>query len=100
MRMRGLRHQRLEKAIRQRASNNRALLEELRTAPDRLMALSGLQPDSWQAELLRTDAKRLLLLCSRQAGKSTTAAALALRVALLEPHAPILILSPTVRQSS
>jgi hypothetical protein len=41
----------------------------------------------------------MLLLCGRQAGKSLTAAALALRTALLEPPALILLLSPTERQS-
>jgi hypothetical protein len=39
------------------------------------------------------------MVCSRQAGKSTVAAALALRVALLEPPALVLLLSPTLRQS-
>jgi hypothetical protein len=83
-----------------RPESKRALLEELRAAPDRLMSLCGTPPDSWQAELLRTDAKGILLLCSRQVGKSTTAAALALRVALLESNSLVLILSPTERQSS
>jgi hypothetical protein len=41
-----------------------------------------------------------LLLCSRQAGKSTAAAALALRAALLEAPALVLLLSPTLRQSA
>jgi hypothetical protein len=41
----------------------------------------------------------MLLLCSRQAGKSLTAAALALRTALLEVGALVLLLSPTERQS-
>jgi hypothetical protein len=40
-----------------------------------------------------------LLLCSRQAGKSTAAAALALREALLWPGSLVLLLSPTLRQS-
>jgi hypothetical protein len=40
-----------------------------------------------------------LLLCSRQAGKSTVAAALALLAALLQPPALVLLLSPTLRQS-
>src|SRR5262249_11604679 len=35
----------------------------------------------------------------RQAGKSLTAAALALREALLRPNAPVLLLSPSLRQS-
>jgi hypothetical protein len=41
----------------------------------------------------------VLILCSRQAGKSTTAAAIALAVALTEPGSLILLLSPTLRQS-
>jgi hypothetical protein len=41
----------------------------------------------------------MLLLCSRQSGKSQTAAALALREALLHPRALVLLLSPTLRQS-
>jgi hypothetical protein len=67
--------------------------------PARLLADAGLTPDPWQASLLRSDAPRMLLLCSRQAGKSQTAAALALRAALLEPPALVLLLSPTQRQS-
>jgi hypothetical protein len=39
------------------------------------------------------------LRCCRQAGKSTLAAALALRKALLEPPALVLLLSPSQRQS-
>jgi hypothetical protein len=39
------------------------------------------------------------LLCSRQAGKSLTAAAVALREALLEDDSLVLLLSPTQRQS-
>ncbi len=38
-------------------------------------------------------------MCSRQSGKSTVAAALALREALLFPPALVLICSPTLRQS-
>jgi hypothetical protein len=63
------------------------------------MAAAGLEPDPWQQELLRSTSDRILLLCSRQAGKSSTAAALALKVALLEAPALILLLSPTLRQS-
>ncbi len=58
-----------------------------------------MQPDAWQADLLRCNAERVLLLCSRQAGKSQTAAALALKQALLEPGSLVLLLSPTLRQS-
>jgi hypothetical protein len=41
----------------------------------------------------------MILLCSRQSGKSLVAAALALREALLSPPALVLLLSPTLRQS-
>jgi len=59
----------------------------------------GLQPDPWQAEVLRSDAKRILLNCSRQSGKSTTTAALALHTAIYQPGSLVLCLSPTLRQS-
>jgi hypothetical protein len=74
-------------------------LERLRRDPALLMGLAQMPPDPWQANLLRSAADRMLLLCSRQAGKSQTAAALALKAALLEPPALVLLLSPTQRQS-
>src|SRR5262245_64228338 len=63
------------------------------------MTLAGFQPDPWQARVLRSDAPAMLLLCSGQSGKSTTAAALAVRTALLRPGSLVLLLSPTLRQS-
>jgi hypothetical protein len=65
-----------------------------------LLTRARLDPDPWQRTLLHSKAERILLLCSRQAGKSTVAAALALREALLNPPALVLLLSPTQRQSS
>jgi hypothetical protein len=56
-------------------------------------------PDPWQAATLRSSADRLLLLCSRQCGKSLTAAALAVQTAFLQPGSLTLLLSPTERQS-
>jgi hypothetical protein len=41
----------------------------------------------------------MLLLCSRQAGKSSVTSALALRSALLEPRSLVLLLSSSQRQS-
>jgi hypothetical protein len=76
------------------------VLEELRTDSSRIMALAGMQPDHWQEKLLRSAAAQVLLLCSRQAGKSTVAAALALQTALARPGSPVLLLSPSLRQSS
>jgi hypothetical protein len=83
----------------QRLLNPSILLEQVRQDPALLMDWAGLPPDPWQKKLLRSPSSRSLLLCCRQAGKSTTTAALALRVALLEAPALVLLLSPTLRQS-
>lgn len=56
-------------------------------------------PDPWQAQALRWSGKRLLLNCSRQSGKSTTAAILALHRALFYPASLVLLVSPSLRQS-
>jgi hypothetical protein len=58
-----------------------------------------LNPDPWQAEVLRSPSKRILLNCSRQSGKSTITSALALHTAIFQPGSLILCLSPTLRQS-
>lgn len=75
------------------------LLDRLRADPARLLTAAGMDPDPWQTGLLRSPSRASLLLCSRQAGKSTVAAALALRALLLAPPALVLLLSPTLRQS-
>jgi len=59
----------------------------------------GLVPDKWQADLLRSTAKRTLLNCCRQSGKSTTSAVIALHRALYYPGSLILCLAPALRQS-
>ena len=67
--------------------------------PVRLAERSGIAPDRWQADVLRSTAPRVLLNCSRQSGKSTVTALLALHAALFEPGALILVLAPAQRQS-
>lgn len=67
--------------------------------PALVMDRAGLPPDPWQAELLRSRAARSLLLCTRQAGKSTVTAALALHEAIYRAPALVLLLSPSLRQS-
>ena len=59
----------------------------------------GLEPDPWQAEVLRYEGKRLLLNCSRQSGKSTTTATKGLHTAIYRPKSLILLVSPSLRQS-
>lgn len=73
----------------------RHALDPVAFATDRL----GLKPDPWQARVLRSAGKRLLLNCTRQAGKSTTTAALAAHTALYTPGALILLVSRAHRQS-
>jgi hypothetical protein len=60
---------------------------------------AGIVPDDWQSCVLRSTAPRVLLLCSRQAGKSTITAILAVHCAVYEPGSLVLLLSPTLRQS-
>ncbi len=64
-----------------------------------LMRRVGLEPDPWQAALLRSNAPQALLLTTRQAGKSTTTGCVALHTALYAPGALVLLLSPSLRQS-
>src|SRR5262245_10485473 len=90
---------RLKTEAAKRAGTGLPLLDRLRADPSLILALAGLTPDPWQRDLLRSRSARVLLLCTRQAGKSTAAAALALREALLRPGALVLLLSPTLRQS-
>jgi phage terminase large subunit-like protein len=59
----------------------------------------GIVPDPWQEALLRSDSKRVLLNVSRQAGKSTVAAIIALHRALYYPGSLVLCLAPALRQS-
>jgi hypothetical protein len=57
-------------------------------------------PDPWQEKALQFRGRQLILNCSRQSGKSTTAAILALHKALFYPGSMILLVSCSLRQSS
>lgn len=67
--------------------------------PTRLLTAAGLEPDDWQRELLLEPWDRALLNVTRQGGKSTTVAAVALHAALYRPETLVLILAPARRQS-
>ena len=60
----------------------------------------GIVPDGWQAAVLRSGAKRTLLLCCRQSGKSTISAVAAVHRAVYRPNSLVLLVSPSLRQSS
>jgi hypothetical protein len=60
----------------------------------------GFQADARQAEVIEARAPRLMLCCSRQWGKSTTAAALVAHRVVREAGALVLCVAPTLRQSA
>ena len=60
---------------------------------------AGVDPDPWQADVLASTESRLLICCSRQSGKSTTVATLALWTAFTKPGSLSLLVSPGLRQS-
>ena len=78
-----------------------ALRDDLRLALDRIAFATelGIVPDGWQEDFLRSSADRVLLNCSRQSGKSTMAAVIALHRALYHPASLVLCLAPALRQS-
>jgi hypothetical protein len=59
----------------------------------------GFEPDEWQARLLRSRSRQVILNMGRQVGKSTTVAALALHTAIYRPGGLILVIAPSQRQS-
>jgi len=67
--------------------------------PTRLLAAQGLTADPWQRELLLSQARFMLLNCSRGAGKTRVTSALALHTALFQPASLILLISRAQRQA-
>src|SRR5262249_17982523 len=60
----------------------------------------GMEADERQCEVLQSEAKRGILNCTRQWGKSTVAAAKALHRGFTRPRSLILVASPCERQSA
>jgi hypothetical protein len=58
----------------------------------------GFEPDPWQAKLLRSQSKQVILNMG-QVGKSTTVAAMALHTCLYRPGGLVLVIAPSQRQS-
>ena len=67
--------------------------------PALILRIQGIEPDTWQRNLLLSAERQVLLLCSRAAGKSRTTSALALHTALFRPKSLVLLLSRAQRQS-
>jgi terminase large subunit-like protein len=62
--------------------------------------LAGLDLDPWQAAFVAADRPQQIVLASRQVGKSTTTALLAVRLTLTTPHGLALLIAPSWRQSA
>ncbi len=60
----------------------------------------GYHPDPWQADLLRSRSKKVILNCSRQSGKSTTCAALGLHESIYRRPSFGLVIAPSQDQSA
>lgn len=60
----------------------------------------GFEPDEKQAAVLRSTAKQGILNCTRQWGKSTTAAAKALWMMVSKPGCLVVVASPSKKQSA
>jgi hypothetical protein len=84
----------------QAANNAIARRIELERSDAVLMARrGGIVTDIWQSDLLRSDARQVILNCSRQSGKSTISAVLGVHQAIYTPGSLVLLLSPSLRQS-
>jgi hypothetical protein len=63
------------------------------------MGAIQLTADDWQQRVFTTEHRRVILNCSRQAGKSTAAAVLGLATAMVQKRALVLVVSRSLRQS-
>jgi hypothetical protein len=70
-----------------------------RLNPPLLMEAIGMVPDAWQANLLRSRSRRILVLSTRQAGKSQTCAIVGLQTILTHPGSLVVMVSESLRQS-
>jgi hypothetical protein len=68
--------------------------------PALMMKRLGFDPDPWQRSVLRSSSDRILMVCVRQGGKSTTTAVMGLHTAIFEPDSLVMLLAPSQRQSS
>lgn len=73
---------------------------ELAINPVKFARLLDFNPDPWQARAISWRGKRAIWDVARQSGKSTVAALLALHRAIYYPKSLILLVSPSLRQSS
>ncbi len=68
-------------------------------SPVTLAAHAGFELDAWQRDVLLSGAHQIILLVTRQGGKSTVSSIRALHRALYTPASLVLLLAPSYRQS-
>jgi hypothetical protein len=68
-------------------------------SPVTLAAHAGFTLDAWQRDVLTSTAHQIILLVTRQGGKSTVSSIRALHRALYTPASLVLLLAPSYRQS-
>lgn len=76
------------------------MVSRYRADPAALMADAGFNPDPWQVDMLRSDAARIIALCARQVGKSSTTAILALYTAICFARSTITVVAPVEEQAN
>src|SRR5437868_15280516 len=84
----------------QKKNNSRVLVPHLEDVIGFVTERLGFQPDERQRELLESVAKRGILNCARQWGKSMVAAIKAVHRAFSRPGSLVLVASPSERQSA
>lgn len=72
---------------------------ELWADPCYLFTLMGMTPDPWQRRFLGSQAESIILMATRQGGKTWASASLALRTMILEGPALCICIAPSSRQS-
>lgn len=88
----------LEKRVSLLEATRRAGVMPQHTAVEMASEL-GIILDPWQRDVLTSAKRELLMLASRQSGKSTVAALMALHQTVYQPGSLVLIISPGERQS-
>lgn len=68
--------------------------------PTEVMKRSGKTPDDWQAQMLRSNSKRIIITAARQSGKTEATAAKALHQLLYQPGSLALLVSASQKQAS
>lgn len=69
-------------------------------SPEKMWRSAGKDPEPWQLAVTGSTAQQVMMLCSRQSGKSTSMAAAAYRTAITKPGSTTLIVSRSLRQAA